>query len=293
MIPLTEPQAKVQFNWRGWPGAGEGQLTEEEIMIRDSFRDYCQDKLMPRILMANRNEVFHRDIVSEMGELGAWAQPLKAMAVLGRAMWPTGLIAREVERVDSGYRSVMSVQSSPSARGEILGCFGLTEPTTTAVTPVEWRTRAQVQPLQPHLHPHRLQDLDHHSPVADIAVVWAKCDDGKVRGFILERGSLWLLLNNARYGIAWGSLEIQFGVPLARNQLMQKKDGRHVDRDHHWPAGLSTAREELIDAKKAAPEMISMLKRNSCGKSLDIARQARDMLGGNGISDEYHIIRHL
>ncbi|CAB1341960.1 unnamed protein product [Coregonus sp. 'balchen'] len=323
---------KVQFNWRDGLEL-EGQLTEEEIMIRDSFRDYCQEKLMPRILMANRNEGY---------------------GCAGTSYVAYGLIAREVERVDSGYRSVMSVQSSlvmhpiyaygteeqkekwlpRLARGEILGCFGLTEPNHGS-DPGGMETRAKIT----------------NSPVADIAVVWAKCDDGKVRGFILERGMKGFTtpkiegkfslrasatgmiimdevevpeenllpkvsglggpfgcLNNARYGIAWGSLgaaefcfhtarqytldRIQFGVPLARNQLMQKK---MADMLTEITIGLQACLQlgRLIDAKKAAPEMISMLKRNSCGKSLDIARQARDMLGGNGISDEYHIIRHV
>ncbi|XP_036797101.1 glutaryl-CoA dehydrogenase, mitochondrial [Oncorhynchus mykiss] len=348
----------------------EGQLTEDEIMIRDSFRDYCQDKLMPRILMANRNEVFHRDIVSEMGELGVLGPTIKGYGCAGTSYVAYGLIAREVERVDSGYRSVMSVQSSlvmhpiyaygteeqkekwlpRLARGEILGCFGLTEPNHGSdLSGME--TRAKFNPSSRTFTLTGSKTWITNSPVADIAVVWAKCDDGKVSGFILERGMKGFTtpkiegkfslrasatgmiimdevevpeenllpkvsgmggpfgcMNNARYGIAWGSLgaaefcfhaarqytldRIQFGVPLARNQLMQKK---MADMLTEITIGLQACLQlgRLIDAKKAAPEMISMLKRNSCGKSLDIARQARDMLGGNGISDEYHIIRHV
>ncbi|XP_015248837.1 PREDICTED: glutaryl-CoA dehydrogenase, mitochondrial-like [Cyprinodon variegatus] len=281
--------AKVAFSWQD-PLDLECQLTEEEIMIRDTFRNYCQEKLMPRILMANRHEHFHREIVSEMGELG----------VLG----PT-----------------------------IKGCLRITEGKNIQIELEVSRRRIT------------------NSPVADIAVVWARCEDGRVRGFILERGmkgfttpkiegkfslrasatGMILMdevevpnenllphisglggpfgcLNNARYGIAWGALgaaefcfhaarqytldRIQFGVPLARNQLMQKK---MADMLTEITIGLQSCLTlgRLIDKKKAAPEMISMLKRNSCGKALDIARQARDMLGGNGIADEYHIIRHV
>uniref|UniRef100_A0A6Q2XQE3 Glutaryl-CoA dehydrogenase, mitochondrial n=1 Tax=Esox lucius TaxID=8010 RepID=A0A6Q2XQE3_ESOLU len=361
--------SEKKFNWRDGLEL-EGQLTEEEIMIRDSTRDYCHDKLMPRILMANRNEVFHRDIVSEMGELGVLGPTIKGYGCAGTSYVAYGLIAREVERVDSGYRSVMSVQSSlvmhpiyaygteeqkekylpRLARGEILGCFGLTEPNHGS-DPGGMETRAKFNPSSRTFTLTGSKTWITNSPVADIAVVWAKCDDGKVRGFILERGmkgfstpkiegkfslrasSTGMIimdevevpednmlprvsglggpfgcLNNARYGIAWGSLgaaefcfhtarqytldRIQFGVPLARNQLMQKK---MADMLTEITIGLQACLQlgRLIDAKKAAPEMISMLKRNSCGKSLDIARQARDMLGGNGISDEYHIIRHV
>ncbi|XP_042361682.1 glutaryl-CoA dehydrogenase, mitochondrial-like [Plectropomus leopardus] len=358
---------KVQFNWRDALDL-EGQLTEEEIMIRDSFRTYCQEKLMPRILMANRNEVFHREIVSEMGELGVLGPTIKGYGCAGTSYVAYGLIAREVERVDSGYRSVMSVQSSlvmhpinaygteeqkqkylpRLATGEILGCFGLTEPNHGS-DPGSMETK--YNPSSRTYNSTGPKDRITNSPVADIAVVWAKCDDGKVRGFILERGMKGLstpkiegkfslrasatgmivmdevevpeenllpkasglggpfgCLNNARYGIAWGALgaaefcfhaarqytldRIQFGVPLARNQLMQKK---MADMLTEITIGLQSCLQlgRLIDAKRAAPDMISMLKRNSCGKALDIARQARDMLGGNGIADEYHIIRHV
>lgn len=361
--------AKVPFDWRDALDL-EGQLTEEEIMIRDSFRDYCQEKLMPRILMANRHEHFHREIVSEMGELGVLGPTIKGYGCAGTSYVAYGLIAREVERVDSGYRSVMSVQSSlvmhpinaygteaqkekylpRLARGEILGCFGLTEPNHGS-DPSSMETKAKYNPSSGTFSISGAKTWITNSPVADIAVVWAKCEDGRVRGFILERGmkgfntpkiegkfslrasatGMILMdevevpqenllpnvsglagpfgcLNNARYGIAWGALgaaefcfhaarqytldRIQFGVPLARNQLMQKK---MADMLTEITIGLQSclALGRLIDEKKAAPEMISMLKRNSCGKALDIARQARDMLGGNGIADEYHIIRHV
>lgn len=366
---LKYKSPKVQFNWQDALDL-EGQLTEDEIMIRDSFRTYCQEKLMPRIVMANRNEVFHREIVSEMGEMGILGPTIKGYGCAGTSYVAYGLIAREVERVDSGYRSVMSVQSSlvmhpinaygtkeqkekylpRLARGEILGCFGLTEPNHGS-DPSSMETRAKYNPSSRTYTITGSKTWITNSPVADIAVVWAKCDDGKVRGFILERGmkgfstpkiegkfslrasatGMILMdevevpeeqllpnasglggpfgcLNNARYGIAWGSLgaaefcfhaarqytldRIQFGVPLARNQLMQKK---MADMLTEITIGLQSCLQlgRLIDEKKAAPEMISMLKRNNCGKALDIARQARDMLGGNGIADEYHIIRHV
>ncbi|XP_074552947.1 glutaryl-CoA dehydrogenase, mitochondrial-like [Halichoeres trimaculatus] len=360
---------KIEFNWLDALDL-EGQLTKDEIMIRDSLRTYCQEKLMPRILLANRNEVFHREIVSEMGEMGVLGPTIKGYGCAGTSYVAYGLIAREVERVDSGYRSVMSVQSSlvmhpinaygteeqkekylpKLARGEILGCFGLTEPNHGSdLSGME--TRAKYNPSS---RTYSLTGSKHwvtNSPVADIAVVWAKCDDGKVRGFILERGmkgfstpkiegkfslrasttGMILMdevevpeenllpkatglggpfgcLNNARYGISWGALgaaefcfhaarqytldRIQFGVPLARNQLMQKK---MADMLTEITIGLQSCLQlgRLIDQKKASWGMISLLKRNSCGKALDIARQARDMLGGNGISDEYHIIRHV
>lgn len=361
--------AKVPFDWRDALQL-EGLLTEEEKMIRDSFRNYCQEKLMPRILLANRNEVFHREIVSEMGELGILGPTIKGYGCAGTSYVAYGLIAREVERVDSGYRSVMSVQSSlvmhpinaygteeqkekylpRLARGEILGCFGLTEPNHGS-DPGSMETRAKFNPSSRTYTLTGSKTWITNSPVADLAVVWAKCDDGKVRGFLLERGMKGFstpkiegkfslrasitgmivmdevevpeenllpkvsglggpfgCLNNARYGIAWGALgaaefcfhaarqytldRIQFGVPLARNQLMQKK---MADMLTEISLGLHSCLQlgRLIDAKQAAPEMICMLKRNSCGKALDVARQARDMLGGNGIADEYHVIRHV
>ncbi|XP_066564119.1 glutaryl-CoA dehydrogenase b isoform X2 [Amia ocellicauda] len=339
-------------------------------MIRDSFRTYCQEKLMPRILMANRNEVFNREILNEMGELGVLGPTIKGYGCAGTSYVAYGLIAREVERVDSAYRSVMSVQSSlvmhpiyaygsevqkekylpRLARGDILGCFGLTEPNHGS-DPGGMETRARFNASSRTFTLNGTKTWITSSPLADLCVVWAKCEDGKVRGFLLERGMKGLstpkiegkfslrasatgmivmddvevpednllpnasglggpfgCLNNARYGISWGALgaaefcfhaarqytldRIQFGVPLARNQLMQKK---MADMLTEITLGLQSCVQlgRLMDQQKAAPEMVSMLKRNSCGKALDIARQARDMLGGNGIADEYHVIRHV
>uniref|UniRef100_A0A8C6U866 Glutaryl-CoA dehydrogenase a n=1 Tax=Neogobius melanostomus TaxID=47308 RepID=A0A8C6U866_9GOBI len=280
--------AKVPFDWRDALNL-EGQLSEEEIMIRDSFRDYCQEKLMPRILMANRHEHFHREIVSEMGELGVLGPTIKGYGCAGTSYVAYGLIAREVERVDSGYRSVMSVQSSlvmhpinaygteaqkekylpRLARGEILGCFGLTEPNHGS-DPSSMDTKAKYNPSSATFSISGAKTWITNSPVADIAVVWAKCEDGRVRGFILERGmkgfntpkiegkfslrasatgmilmdevevpqenllpnvsglavrSLWLTGSYLTFGslLIFVLNRIQFGVPLARNQLMQKK----------------------------------------------------------------------
>ncbi|XP_043550825.1 glutaryl-CoA dehydrogenase, mitochondrial-like [Chiloscyllium plagiosum] len=360
---------KVQFDWRD-PLNLESQLTEEEILIRDTFRQYCQSKLMPRILLANRNEVFHREILSEMGELGVLGSTIKGYGCAGTSYVAYGLIAREVERVDSSYRSVMSVQSSlvmhpiaaygteaqklkylpKLAKGELLGCFGLTEPNHGS-DPSSMETKARYNKSSNTYTLSGSKTWITNSPMADICVVWAKCDDGKVRGFILEKGMKGLAtpkiegkfslrasltgmilmedvevpvenllpgavgltgpfgcLNNARYGIAWGALgaaefcletarqyaldRIQFGAPIARNQLIQKK---MADMLTEITLGLHACIQlgRLKEEDKAAPEMISMLKRNSCGKALDIARQARDILGGNGICDEYHVIRHV
>ncbi|XP_072255658.1 glutaryl-CoA dehydrogenase, mitochondrial [Pyxicephalus adspersus] len=362
-------KSRVQFNWRDALSL-DSQLTEDEIMIRDSFRAYCQEKLMPRILMANRQEVFDREIISEMGELGVLGSTIKGYGCAGTSYVAYGLLAREVERVDSSYRSVMSVQSSlvmhpiaaygseeqkqkylpRLARGELLGCFGLTEPNHGS-DPAGMETRARYNPTSKTYTLNGSKTWITNSPIADLCVVWAVCEDGRVRGFIIERGTKGLstpkiegkfslrasatgmilmddveipeenllpnvsgmggpfgCLNNARYGIAWGALgaaefcfhtarqytldRIQFDVPLARNQLIQKK---MADMLTEITIGLQACLQlgRLKDEDKAAPEMISLLKRNSCGKALDIARQARDMLGGNGISDEYHIIRHV
>ncbi|XP_040202421.1 glutaryl-CoA dehydrogenase, mitochondrial isoform X1 [Rana temporaria] len=363
----AKPQAL--FDWRD-ALCLDSQLTEDEIMIRDSFRSYCQEKLMPRILMANRQEAFDREIISELGELGVLGSTIKGYGCAGTSYVAYGLLAREVERVDSSYRSVMSVQSSlvmhpiaaygseeqkqkflPGlARGELLGCFGLTEPNHGS-DPGGMETRARYNPTSKTYTLNGSKTWITNSPIADLCVVWAVCEDGKVRGFLIERGTKGLstpkiegkfslrasatgmilmddveipeenllpnvsgmggpfgCLNNARYGIAWGALgaaefcfhtarqytldRIQFGVPLARNQLIQKK---LADMLTEITIGLQACLQlgRLKDEDKAAPEMISLLKRNSCGKSLDIARQARDMLGGNGICDEYHIIRHV
>ncbi|XP_078285349.1 glutaryl-CoA dehydrogenase b isoform X2 [Rhinoraja longicauda] len=367
-IKASKP-ARVQFDWRDALNL-EGQLTEEEILIRDTFHAYCQAKLMPRILMANRNEVFHREILQEMGELGVLGSTIKGYGCAGTSYVSYGLIAREVERVDSSYRSVMSVQSSlvmhpisaygteaqkqrflpKLAKGELLGCFGLTEPNHGS-DPSGMETRARFNISSNTYTLNGSKTWITNSPMADVLVVWARCEDGMVRGFLLEKGMKGLstpkidgkfslrasltgmilmedvevpaenllpnvaglkgpfgCLNNARYGISWGALgaaefcletarqyaldRTQFGVPLARNQLIQKK---MADMLTEITLGLQACVQlgRLKDEDKSTPEMISMLKRNSCGKALDIARQARDILGGNGISDEYHVIRHV
>uniref|UniRef100_A0A9J7X0K9 Glutaryl-CoA dehydrogenase, mitochondrial n=1 Tax=Cyprinus carpio carpio TaxID=630221 RepID=A0A9J7X0K9_CYPCA len=332
----SEKNTKVQFNWCDALDL-EGQLTEEEIMIRDSFCTYCQEKLMPRILMANRNEHFHREILNEMGELGVLGPTIQGYGCAGTSYVAYGLIAREVERVDSGYRSVMSVQSSlvmhpinaygteaqkqkylpKLARGEILGCFGLTEPNHGS-DPGGMETKAKYNPSSRTYTISGAKTWITNSPYADICVVWAKCEDGRVRGFVLERGMEGLstpkiegkfsLRASATGMILMDEVEVPeenllphvSGLaitlvnyfPLARNQLIQKK---MADMLTEITIGLQSCLQlgRLIDQKKHTPEMISMLKRNSCGKALDIARQARDMLGGNGIADEYHIIRHV
>ncbi|XP_023580504.1 glutaryl-CoA dehydrogenase, mitochondrial isoform X2 [Trichechus manatus latirostris] len=360
--------SRPEFDWRD-PLVLEEQLTADEILIRDTFRTYCQERLMPRILLANRNEVFHREVISEMGELGMLGPTIKGYGCAGASSVAYGLLARELERVDSGYRSVMSVQSSlvmhpiyaygsekqrqkylpRLAKGELLGCFGLTEPNHGS-DPGSMEARALHNPSSKSYTLNGTKTWITNSPVADLFVVWARCEDNCIRGFLLEKGMQGLsapkiegkfslrasatgmiimdgvevpeenvlpnasglagafgCLNNARYGITWGVLgaaefclhtarqytmdRIQFGVPLARNQLIQKKLAdmlTEITLSLH--ACLQLGR--LKDRNKDTPEMVSLLKRNNCGKALDIARQARDMLGGNGISDEYHVIRH-
>jgi len=346
----------------------ECRLTEEEVMVRDVFRQYCQEKLLPRVMLANRNEVFHREIMSEMGELGVLGPTIQGYGCPGVSYTAYGLIAREVERVDSGYRSAMSVQSSlvmypiwdfgseaqrekylpRLARGEIVGCFGLTEPNHGS-DPAHMETRARRLPGGGWLLSGSKNWIT-NSPIADVFVVWAQTEDG-LRGFILEKGMPGLTapkiegkfslrasvtgmifmdevevpeenmlpnvrgfrgpfscLNNARYGIAWGSLGAaefcveqareytvgrkQFGRPLAANQLIQRK---LADAVTEISLGLQSCLQlgRLKEEGKLVPEMISILKRNNCGKALAIARECRDMLGGNGISDEYHVIRHV
>lgn len=360
----------AKFNWHDALNM-ESQLTEEEKMVRDSFRSYCDDKLMSRIIMANRNEKFDPEIVSEMGSIGVLGPTIKGYGCAGVSSVAYGLIAREVERVDSGYRSAMSVQSSlvmhpiyaygteeqkqkylpKLAKGELIGCFGLTEPNHGS-DPSSMETKARYNPSSKTYTLNGTKSWITNSPIADVFIVWGKCDkdNDKIRGFILEKGMKGLTapkikgkfslrasitgqiamddvevpeenmlpnvmglggpfgcLNNARYGIAWGTLgaaefcletarqytldRIQFGKPLAKNQLPQKK---MADMLTEISIGLQACLQvgRLKDEGKATPEMISMIKRNSCGKALDIARVARDMLGGNGISDEYHIIRH-
>ena len=361
------PAGRAEFQWED-PLLLEDQLSEDERLIRDTARQYCQDKLMPRILEANRHEKFDRTIMNEMGELGLLGATIDGYGCSGVNYVCYGLVAREVERVDSGYRSAMSVQSSlvmhpihaygteaqrqkylpRLAKGEIVGCFGLTEPDAGS-DPGGMRTRARKADGGYVLKGSKMWITN--SPVADVFIVWAKDDAGDIRGFILEKGMKGLsapkiegkfslrasitgeivmedvfvsedqllpnvkglkgpfgCLNNARYGISWGALGAaefcwhqareytlnrkQFGRPLAANQLIQKK---LADMQTEITLGLQACLRlgRLKDEGRAAPEMISMLKRNSCGKALDIARAARDMHGGNGISDEFHVIRHV
>ena len=362
--------AKAALTWDD-PLLLEEQLSEEERMVRDTARAYCQNKLQPRVISAFREERFDRGILSEMGELGLLGCTLpEEYGCAGLSNVAYGLIAREVERVDSGYRSAMSVQSSlvmhpihaygsqkqrtrwlpKLATGELVGCFGLTEPDAGS-DPGGMRTRAEKVDGAYRLTGTKTWITN--SPIADIAVVWAKsaAHDGAVRGFVLERGmegfstpkiegKLSLrasitgeivmdrvfvpeenllpnvkglkgpfgCLNKARYGIAWGALGAaefcwhaarqygldrkQFGRPLAQNQLFQKK---LADMQTEITLGLQACLRvgRLMDEGKAAPEMVSLVKRNSCGKALEIARSARDSHGGNGISEEFQVFRHM
>jgi glutaryl-CoA dehydrogenase len=355
------------FAWDD-PLLADELLTAEERLIRDTARDYCQSKLMPRIVEANRNEIFDRSIFHEMGELGLLGSTIHGYGCAGTSYVAYGLIAREVERVDSGYRSALSVQSSlvmfpiftygndeqrerflpRLASGEIIGCFGLTEPDHGS-DPGSMTSRAQKVDGGYRLN--GAKNWITNSPIADVFIVWAKDDAGKIRGFILERGMEGLAapkiegkfslrasstgmismndvfvpdanllpkarglagpfgcLNRARYGIIFGALgaaefcwhaarkytleRIQFGRPLAATQLIQIK---LADMQTEIAIGLHAALRlgHLMDEGREQPEMISLLKRNSCGKALAIARVARDMHGGNGVSDEYHVIRHV
>jgi len=349
----------------------EAQLSDEERMIRDSAAAYCQEKLGARVIEANRHEIFDRSIMSEMGELGLLGATLPEQYGGVDANYVSyGLIAREVERVDSGYRSAMSVQSSlvmhpifaygseeqrmkylpKLASGEWVGCFGLTEPDHGS-DPGGMITRAKK--VDDGYLLSGAKNWITNSPIADVFVVWAKSDahDGKIRGFVLEKGMKGLVapkiegkfslrasttgmiqmdevrvpeenllpnisglagpfgcLNRARYGIAWGAMGAaeccwhaarqytldrkQFGKPLAANQLIQKK---LADMQTEISLGLQGALQlgRMFDDHTAPAELISLMKRNNCGKALDIARTARDMHGGNGVSDEYPVIRHV
>ena len=370
--------AKPTFNWMD-PFLLNEQLSDEERMVRDAAREYCQGKLMPRVLEAHRHETFDRAIFDEMGEMGFLGPTIpEVYGAAGLNAVCYGLIAREVERVDSGYRSTMSVQSSlvmypiytygteaqrqkylpRLASGEWVGCFGLTEPNHGS-DPGSMETRATKTEEGWILHGNKMWITN--SPIADVFVVWAKAygegenaagaKDGDIRGFVLEKGMKGLsapktegkfslrasitgeivmdevlvpnenllphvkglkgpfgCLNKARYGIAWGALgaaefcwfaahkytmeRIQFGRPLAATQLIQLK---LANMQTEITLGLQGALRvgRLMDEGKIVPEMISLVKRNSCGKALDIARIARDMHGGNGISDEFHVIRHV
>ena len=349
----------------------ETQLTDDERMIRDTAEAYAQDKLLPRVVEANRNEVFHRDIMTEMGELGLLGATLpEDFGGVGAGYVSYGLIARAVERVDSGYRSAMSVQSSlvmhpifaygtdeqrakflpKLTSGEWVGCFGLTEPDAGS-DPSSMLTRAE--PVDGGYRLSGAKNWITNSPIADVFVVWAKsrAHDGKIKGFILEKGMKGLnapkiagkfslrasttgmiqmdevfvpeenllahvaglagpfgCLNRARYGISWGVMGAaeacwhaarqytldrkQFGKPLAQTQLIQKK---LADMQTEISLGLLGALRlgRMMDDHTAPAELISLMKRNNCGKALTIAREARDMHGGNGISDEYGVIRHV
>jgi len=359
--------AEARFDWAD-PLLLDDELGEDERMVRDSARAYCQEKLLPRIIEANRREYFDREILNEMGALGFLGATIEGYGCAGVNYVCYGLIAREVERVDSGYRSAMSVQSSlvmypiddfgtetqrqkylpKLASGEWVGCFGLTEPDHGS-DPGGMTTRAVAVAGGYQLNGAKMWISN--APIADVLLVWAKTEDGIIRGFILERGMDGLstpkiegkfslrasvtgeivmtdvfvpeanllpdvsglrgpfsCLNNARYGIAWGAMGAaefcwhaarsytlerrQFGRPLAANQLIQKK---LVDMQTEITLGLNACLRvgRLKDAGRATPEMVSLLKRNNAGKALDIARMARDMHGGNGISDEYHVIRHV
>ncbi len=364
--------ARVSFHWDD-PLLLDAQLTEEERMVRDAAQAYCRDKLAPRILEAFRHEKTDPEIFREMGSIGLLGPTIpEAYGGPGLNYVSYGLIAREVERVDSGYRSMMSVQSSlvmvpifefgseeqkrkylpKLATGEWIGCFGLTEPNHGS-DPGSMESRAKAVPGGYRLTGNKMWISN--SPIADVFVVWAKCDggdhDGRIKGFILEKGMAGLsapaihgkfglrasitgeivmdgveipesqmlpgveglkgpftCLNSARYGIAWGALGAaescwhtarqyvldrkQFGRPLAANQLIQKK---LADMQTEITLGLQGCLRlgRMKDEGTAAVEITSILKRNSCGKALEIARHARDMLGGNGISDEFGVIRHM
>ena len=360
--------ANPRFNWAD-PLLLDAQLTEEERMVRDTARAYCQDKLLPRVQDAFRNERTDREIFNEMGALGLLGPTIpEEYGGAGLNYVAYGLISREIERVDSGYRSMMSVQSSlvmvpinefgteaqktkylpKLATGEWVGCFGLTEPNHGS-DPGSMATRAMKVDGGYSLSGSKMWITN--SPIADVFVVWAKTEDGKIRGFVLEKGWKGLsapaihgkvglrasitgeivmdevfvpeenmfpevtglrgpftCLNSARFGIAWGALGAaefcyetarqytldrkQFGRPLAANQLIQKK---LADMLTEITLGLQGCLRlgRMKEDGSAAVEITSIMKRNSCGKSLEIARMARDMLGGNGISDEFGVIRHV
>ncbi len=356
-----------RFNWED-PLLLDAQLTDEERMVRDAARSWAQERLQPRVLEAFRHERTDPAIFREMGELGLLGTTIQGYGCAGSSYVVYGLVAREIERVDSGYRSMMSVQSSLAmypiaafgseaqkqrwlpgmARGELIGCFGLTEPNHGS-DPGSMASRAKKVAGGWSLSGSKMWITN--SPIADVMVVWAKDDAGEIRGFLLEKGMKglatpaihgkmglrasitgeivmdevfvpddnllpgvkglkgpFMCLNSARYGIAWGAMGAaefcwhaarqytldrqQFDRPLAANQLIQKK---LADMQTEIALGLQGALRlgRLKDEGKDAPEMTSLLKRNNCGKALDIARLARDMHGGNGISDEFGVVRHM
>ncbi|ALV26942.1 acyl-CoA dehydrogenase [Pannonibacter phragmitetus] len=365
----SDPTGGGTFAWED-PFLLREQLSEDEILIMETARAYAQDKLQPRVLEAYAHEKTDREIFNEMGELGLLGVTLpEEYGCAGASYVSYGLVAREIERVDSGYRSMNSVQSSlvmypiyaygseeqrkkylpKLASGEFVGCFGLTEPDAGS-DPAGMRTRAEKIDGGYRLKGSKMWISN--SPIADVFVVWAKSEahDGAIRGFVLEKGMKGLsapkiggklslrasitgeivmdgvevsedallpnvsglkgpfgCLNRARYGISWGAMGAaedcwhrarqygldrkQFGRPLAQTQLFQKK---LADMQTEISLGLlgSLRVGRLFDEGKVAPEMISIIKRNNCGKALDIARQARDMHGGNGIQEEYHVMRH-
>lgn len=357
----------TKLNWED-PFELDAQLTEEQRMVRESARQYAQDRLAPRVTSAFRSEETDPDIFREMGEVGLLGPTIEGYGCPGVDYVSYGLIAREVERVDSGYRSMLSVQSSlvmypihaygtdaqrekylpKLATGEWIGCFGLTEPDHGS-DPGGMITRARSTDGGYRLTGAKMWISN--SPIADVFVVWAKTDDGVIRGFVLEKGMQGLsapkiegklalrasitgeivmddvfvpeenllpnvsglkgpfgCLNNARFGIAWGTLGAaetcwhtardytldrkQFGKPLAATQLVQKK---LADMQSEIAIGLQSCLRagQMLSDGAISPDLISLIKRNSCGKSLEIARTARDMLGGNGISDEYPVMRHM
>ncbi|MBN9510291.1 MAG: acyl-CoA dehydrogenase [Alphaproteobacteria bacterium] len=361
------PARPPGFDWQD-PLRFDDQLSEDERAIRDTAHAYCQENLFPRVLEAHRHERFDRAIMEEMGRLGFLGATLHTHGCAGVGYVSYGLIAREIERVDSGYRSAFSVQSSlvmypisafgsPAQRdrylprlrtGEWVGCFGLTEPDAGS-DPSSMRARARAADGGFVLN--GAKTWISNAPVADVFLIWAKDDAGDIRGFLIEKDTPGLTapkiegkfslrasvtgmvmmqdvfvpaenvlpgvkglrgpfscLNNARFGIAWGALgaaefcwqaardytmqRMMFGRPLAATQLIQKK---LADMQTEIAIGLQAVLRvgRLLDEGRATPEMISLCKRNSCGKALEIARMARDMHGGNGVADEYHVIRHV
>ena len=370
MLKAKDAPNLSSFNWED-PLLLDAQLEDDERMIRDSARAYAQEKLQPRVIEAFREEKAEPGIFAEMGEMGLLGSTIpEEYGGIGAGYVAYGLVAREIERVDSGYRSMMSVQSSlvmypiyaygteeqrqkylpKLSSGEWIGCFGLTEPDAGS-DPAGMKTRAEKVQGGYVLNGSKMWISN--SPFADVFVVWAKSDahDGKIRGFVREKGTKgrsapkikgklslrasttgeivldnvevgedallpnveglkgpFGCLNRARYGIAWGVMGAaefcwmgarqygldrkQFGKPLAQTQLFQKK---LADMQTEITLGLQSALRvgRLMDDASAAPEMISLIKRNNCGKALDIARMARDMHGGNGISEEFQVIRHM